>query len=85
MFEICITLQYPQCLSTLLRHCVENLRDSLVRADVRPKHFMSDPPTGIFPCSGCPQSNAMIKGECYTLILAKRLALRLELHAKRHM
>ena len=42
-----------------------NLRNSLVRADcyVPPKHFMSDPRPGNFPCSGCLQCNAMIKGD----------------------
>ena len=42
-----------------------NLRDSLVKADcyVPPKHFLSDPPAGNFPCSGCFQCNAMIKGD----------------------
>ena len=44
---------------------VRNLRDSVVRTDIYkpPRHFLSDPPNGNFPCSRCLHCNAMIKGD----------------------
>ena len=41
-----------------------SIRDSLVRTDcwVPPSHFMSEVPTGNFPCLNCVHCNAMIRG-----------------------
>ena len=45
----------------------KNVRDSLVRSDcwVPPSHFMSEVPSGNFPCHNCVHCNAMIKGGEY--------------------